>query len=247
MTEELSNKIDQFVNGQIERSELISGLSADEIAEVDGQLQMVEDIRVAGELDEVRSQVKGLTFGEKSKVRVFKLSSLYKYLGAAAAVLFLLVAYNTLKNQRHPLLEEYANIKEGLPTVMGDAQHYDFDDAMTFFKEGDYKTALEKFATVDVSKDIGQDVLDYFTGLCHFHLKRYDRAIEILDNIESTSTYKSKSLWYVLMCYVAAEDRTRVDAQLDLILSDPDHPYIDRARSFQSSWNEYAKLKFGEE
>ena len=247
MIEELAHKIDQFVNGQIQRSELISGLSADELSEVEEQLQIIEDIRVAEELKEVRSQVKELGIGEKASDKVFKLSSLYKYIGVAAAVIFLLVTYNIFKDQGHPLLEEYANIKEGLPTMMSDAQHYDFDNAMTFFKEGNYKTALEKFETVEASKDIGQDTLDYFMGLCHFHLRGYSEAIDLLDSLEPSSAYKSKSLWYVLMSYVAQEDRTLVDEQLKLILSDPGHPYIDRARSFQSSWADYKKLKFGEE
>ena len=247
MTEKLSDKIDRFINGEIERSELLKDLSIEEVAQVETQLQMIEDLKVAVELAEFKAQAKVVSFDEKPQAKVFKLNNIYKYVGIAAAVIFLIVAYSSLKNQTHPLLAEYANIKEGLPTVMSGTDNYQFDDAMTFFKQGDYKTALEKFAAIKSSGDNEQDTLDYFIGLCHFNLKGYDEAIYILDKIDINSPYRSKSIWYVLMCYVAKEDRKLVEEQLDLILSDTDHPYIDRARSFQSSWVEYKKLKYGEE
>ena len=143
MTEKLSDKIDRFINGEIERSELIKDLSIDEIAQVETQLQVIEDLKVAVELAEFKAQAKVVSFDEKPQAKVFKLNNIYKYVGIAAAVIFLIVAYSSLKNQTHPLLAEYANIKEGLPTVMSGTDNYQFDDAMTFFKQGDYKTALE--------------------------------------------------------------------------------------------------------
>ena len=43
MTEKLSDKIDRFINGEIERSELIKDLSIDEIAQVETCLLYTSD------------------------------------------------------------------------------------------------------------------------------------------------------------------------------------------------------------
>jgi len=244
MTEELSNLIDQYVNGDINRSQLMNGLSDKEISLVEDQLQLIADLGVVSELDEVRTQIKNIATQEKPSGQVVRFPNIYKFTSIAAAILVMVLAYFNFKNDTHPLLEEYANIKEGLPSLMGASDNYQFDDAMTYFKQGEYKVALEKFSNITMEDSgIGQDTLRYFIGLSQFHLKDYNKAISELTSIEGSSAYKSKSLWYVLMSYVALDDIEKVDDQIIRILSVTDHPYIDRAKSFQSSWQEYKKLR----
>lgn len=240
MTEALSIKIDQYGNGEIDRSTLLKGLAVAEVAEVEAQLQLVEDIKIAAELSEVRAQISGIVSDKKPKGRVVRFNDIYKLISVAAAVLVAFFFYSNFKNSTHPLIEEYANIKEGLPSLMGETNKLRFDEAMTYFKQEDYKTAIQKFTAIDKgSSGIGSDTLDFYIGVSQFHMQDYKSAIALLRTIDAESNYRPKAIWYLLMSYVALDEKAQADKHLELILSNPDHPYIDRARAFQQSWADY--------
>ena len=91
------------------------------------------------------------------------------------------------------LLVEVFYPDPGLPTVMSETDRYLFYDAMVDYKAENYEVAIEKWSR---TTEVGQDTLDYYTGMALLNQGQWQAAEELLNSIPTDSPLKAKADWY---------------------------------------------------
>lgn len=100
---------------------------------------------------------------------------------AVAAVLIIGLGsfWLTNGNSNDRLYSEYFTPDPGLPTTMSSNDNYEFYEAMVDYKQGNYKTAIDKWEALRNSKP-ESDTLNYFIGVAHLAHKNEKNAISFL-------------------------------------------------------------------
>lgn len=121
---------------------------------------------------------------------------------AVAAVLILSVGGFWFFNQNtnDKLYAKYFTPDPGLPTTMSNSANYSFYDAMVDYKQGDYKSAIQKWEALN-SKN---DTVNYFLGVSHLALKNQDNAIAFLEKSIQDSDFSlaSEANFYLGLAYL---------------------------------------------
>ena len=102
----------------------------------------------------------------------------FRKLVAAAVIVIALGSFWFFnQNPTDRLYSKYFTPDPGLPTTMSNTSNFEFYDAMVNYKQGDYKTAIEKWKTLS-SKN---DTLTYFLGVAYLADKKEANAIRLLE------------------------------------------------------------------
>lgn len=128
---------------------------------------------------------------------------------AAAIVIGLGVFWYLSDSPNEKLYSEYFKPDPGLPTTMSSSDNYVFYDGMVNYKQGDYKTAISKWKTLEKnSKE--NDTLNYFLGVAYLADKNEDQAIFYLDETtkNSSSVFQEDAYFYLGMAYLKS-DKTK--------------------------------------
>ncbi len=105
----------------------------------------------------------------------------WRKFAAAAVILIAVTSFWWFdKPQNEQLYDEYFTPDPGLPTVMGNSDNFDFYDAMVDYKQGHYKTAIEKWEVLQTKKS-NKDTLNYFIGVAHLANENDKNAISFLE------------------------------------------------------------------
>jgi len=111
--------------------------------------------------------------------------------------------FNSNSNTR--LYSKHFTPDPGLPTTMSSSDDYTFYEAMVNYKQGDYKTAISKWETLQKTKP-NNDTLNYFIGVAHMANKNEDVAISFLENASKNSGFPliSDAYHYLGLAYLKA-------------------------------------------
>ena len=98
----------------------------------------------------------------------------------------------------------------GLPTTMSTTSNYTFFDAMVNYKQGDYKTAIAKWTTLE-QKSSDNDTLQYFLGVAHLAENNTQKAIPYLTKTvnNTKSVFFEDATFYLGLAYLK-EDNIRL-------------------------------------
>src|SRR5690606_23244373 len=91
----------------------------------------------------------------------------------------------------------------GLPTTMSSTNNYTFFDAMVNYKQGDYKTAIKKWETLEAA-NTENDTLIYFLGVAHLAKGNTEDAISYLEKSKDfkDSVFKNDAYYYLGMAHL---------------------------------------------
>jgi tetratricopeptide (TPR) repeat protein len=198
----------KFINGQMDKAELAAfGLEmnndtalADEVAAQRNLSRVVQIATIKQQLEDIHQEFEST---EKKVVAIpgrNNVRKLFGWIATAAAiagiaiVLFLFKSGGTSNNEQIFA----ANFKDdaGAPSLM-DNKATPFDEAMVYYKSGDYKTAESKFGKLLFDKP-SNDTLKYYDALCQIRLKNEDSAAQLLSSINQPagSDLAIKAKWY---------------------------------------------------
>ncbi len=138
---------------------------------------------------------------DDSQIRPLHTTS-YRLFFRVAATIALLIAlggiwyfYNPNSNER--LFNAYFTPDPGLPTVMGNSDNYDFYEAMVDYKQGNYKTALQKWENL-LPQKMDNDTLNYFLGAAYLANEEPSKAIPYFDRVlgNAQPSFQSEAAFY---------------------------------------------------
>ncbi|WP_178987700.1 tetratricopeptide repeat protein [Winogradskyella schleiferi] len=151
---------------------------------------------------------------EKEDTKVHTLN--WKRLLVAAALIITAGSFWFLGgNSNERLYANYFTPDPGLPTTMGSSDNYDFYEAMVNYKQGDYKTAIAKWETLQKAKP-NNDTLNYFIGVAYLANKNEEIAIPLLEGVAQNSEFAliNDAHYYLGLAYLKADNVEKAKASL---------------------------------
>lgn len=151
---------------------------------------------------------------EKKHTKVHTLN--WKRLLVAAALIIAAGSFWFLGgNPNERLYADYFKPDPGLPTTMSSSDNYDFYEAMVNYKQGDYKTAIAKWETLQQAKP-NNDTLNYFIGVAYLANKNEEIAIPFLEGVAQNSKFAliNDTYYYLGLAYLKADNVEKAKASL---------------------------------
>lgn len=211
-----------------ERFELIENYLEDKMSSVERtefESRLITDPQLASQLEEVRSLILGIeTAVLKDKMVAFHedltpvksletarskgRNPIWKW-SVAAILIAAMGSFWMLRSgdQNDRLFAEHFSPDPGLPTTMSTTSNYVFYEGMVNYKQGDYKTALEKWSAIK-DHSMGMDTLNYFRGVAHLANGDTESCIKYLQPLWNSeeSGFTNETAHYLGMAYLKGGD-----------------------------------------
>jgi len=223
ITQEQLERIERYLNDSVpdeQRRQFEHQLKTDEafkllVADVKIMLLGIESASLKSNLDDFhddmvpvktlephKSPSEKTTQLKKTRIKIIKLM-------AAAAVIIFIGAFwlESRSSSTEKLFARHFTPDPGLPTTMGVTKNFEFYDAMVNYKQGDYKTALDKWQTLLFSRQ-QNDTLHYFIGVTHLANGDEEEAINYLKNLieKESISFKKETAYYLGLAYLKADN-----------------------------------------
>jgi hypothetical protein len=228
MTEEESDRIEAFLNGEMDFAELSAGLDAEGKKLLRAEVAAERAARTAVFAAGIREDLKALHERESAPPRVRRAPVWYAV--AAAVVLIVFAGLWWLQPAEEGRYAAYGYRDPGLPVAMGVAEDPAFAEAMTLFKQERYWEAAAEFGAL-TNGTATNDTLNYYAGVSAFYAGEYGQATPRLKAVanDATSLFRDKARWILVLSYLESDRTGLARDELGYILADPDNRFFDRA------------------
>jgi len=239
MSPELIEYIEQFLEGEISKEVLETYAKEAHVEELEEKINWVKQTRIAVEAEGLKDQLSDLFGQQKSKETKIRKLGFSKFTWAAAASILVLIGGYWLingTNNQNDLFAQFEYKDAGLPVVMGQSSNYQFDDAMTYFVEENYKQAEAKFSAIQNPSD----TVNYFLGASQFYVGKSKLAEAKLQEVAnySSSSFKEKATWLLVLNALKSNDIEKSKRFLSVITNNSNHSFFKEAKALESQINQ---------
>lgn len=234
MAEEQLDKIEAFLNGELDFESLSAGLDEAALANLQSEIKATKAARSAVFAAGIREDLTELHAKAKAPAKHRKLTRWY---GIAAAVLLTIVASVwLLRENSNNRFADYRYQDPGLPVIMGIAENPDFAEAMTLFKQEKYAEAYAGFSSM---RRANNDTLIYYLGASAFYANKTQEASSELGVIatDENSLFKQKAQWLVVLNNLKEGQPSVAKANLKNIINNPNHRFHAQAQELSNELN----------
>ncbi len=209
ISQEQLETIERYINGTMASEELNAfetKLNSDsefklQVEDIKTLLTGIEAQSLKDQLNEFHKELPKSTF-QKAEPKVRYLH--FRKLVAAAAIIIALGGFWFFnQNPNEKLYSKYFSPDPGLPTTMSNTANFEFYDAMVNYKQGDYKTAIQKWEILK-TKTPNNDTLNYFLGVAHLANKNGVHAISFLEKSigDKNFSFANDAHFYLGLAYL---------------------------------------------
>lgn len=242
MTTDLLEQIEAYIEGNISRAELEAAAAEVEGINLEEEIKWFKNSQLAVEAAGLRNQLTDiLPRPEKKEAKIIGFRRRYQILAVAASVLLVVVAYFGFvrNNPGNDLYAQYEFVDPGLPVLMSQSDKYALYDAMTYYSEADYATAEEKLIAL-LNDQQSNDTILYYLGASQLYQGKIEQAKANLDKVinQKESNYTQKADWLVILATLKEKDQEGVLPLIDLILSNPNHEFYNKAVALKKDLTE---------
>ncbi|NRB50113.1 MAG: hypothetical protein HRU41_20720 [Saprospiraceae bacterium] len=228
--------IERFLDGEISRKELAEQLSDVSPAALEEEIAMMKSMRIAVEAAGLRDQLTAaLPKAAPKQAKVRSLRSWRQGLAIAASVLVLILAYVFWpKAETEGLYAQYEYIDPGVPVLMSQSDQHAMYDALTYYSEEDYATAISKLSDLQ-TQGINNDTITYYLGASYLYQEQANEAIGSLARLTiEDGPFRARAEWLTTLAALQLEDMDQVRKLLPSILADETHPFHTQAQQLQA-------------
>jgi hypothetical protein len=230
MTEERFDRIEAHLDGDITFAELAAELNAAEGEELRIEVENARAARMAVFAAGAREDLAELHRRETTPAKVRRFP---RWWTIAAAVLLLAMAVTWWLlplDEANGRYADYLYDDPGLPVVMGTMDDPDFAEAMTRFKQEDYRLAAADFRAL-AEGQIANDTISYYYGISTLLAGEPAAAVTPLETVarDEMSLFREKAEWMLTLAYLEAERVAEAREVLTDIRDRPGHRFHERA------------------
>ena len=230
-------QIERFLDGEISKDTLAEALSDLSPEALETEIAAMRDMRTAVEAAGLRDQLTAVLPKVAPKpAKVRRLVSWRQGLAIAASVLVLIIAYVFWpgSSENGGLYAQYEYIDPGLPVLMSQSEQHAMYDALTYYSEEDYATAISKLSALQ-TQGINNDTISYYLGASYLYEKQASTAMENLAALTTEAgPFRARAEWLTLLAALQQEDLEQVRNLLPSILADETHPFHNKAQQLQA-------------
>jgi hypothetical protein len=230
MTEERFDRIEAHLDGEITFAELAAELKAADGEELRMEVESARAARMAVFAAGAREDLAVLHRRETTPAKVRRFPPWW---AIAAAVLLLVVAVTWWllpTENANGRYADYLYADPGLPVVMGTLDDPAFAEAMTRFKQEDYRAAAAGFRVL-AEEQVANDTISYYYGISTLLAGEPAAAVTPLEAVarDETSLFREKAEWMLALVYLEAERVAEAREVLTDIRDRPGHRFRERA------------------
>lgn len=236
MNSDQFEQIERFLDGEITRRELEERLQDVNPAELDAEITALQNMRIAVEAAGLKDQLTAaLPKATSQPAKVRRLVSWRQGLAIAASVLVLVTAYFFWPNSGEDnLYAKYEYIDPGLPVLMSQSDDHIMYDALTYYNEEDFATAISKLSAVQ-KQGLNNDTITYYLAASYLYERQADNAIENLAALTTGSgPFQARAEWLSVLAALQLENMEKVRQLLSTILANENHPFHSSAQQLQA-------------
>lgn len=237
MNSDQMEQLERFLDGEITRKELEESLADVSAEELAAEITSLQDMRTAIEAAGLRDQLTAvLPKVTRKPAKVRSMVSWRQGLAIAASVLVLIIAYVFWPNngEEAGLYAQYEYIDPGVPVLMSQSDDHAMYDALTYYSEEDYATAISKLAALQ-GQGHNNDTIAYYLGASYLYERQAEAALESLaDLTKREGPFQARAEWLSALAALQLQDVDKVRALLSAIIADEDHPFHDNAKQLQT-------------
>jgi len=223
ISQELLESVERYINKQ---------MSVDELKVFENKLKSDSDFKM--QVEDLKTLLSGIeTQSLKEKLNDFhedvpkKSTPKVRFLQfrkiAAAAVIVVAIGGFWFFNQNSnaKLYANYFTPDPGLPTTMSSTDNYKFYEAMVYYKQGEYKTAISKWKTLQNTKP-SKDTINYFIGVAYLANKNEKSAISFLEETTKNPSFPlvNDAYYYLGLAYLKKGNIDKAKANLQKSTND---------------------------
>ena len=239
MEPELIEKIESYLDGEIDLLILESFASNYPIESLQSEIEWVQDMQIVIEAEGLENQLGQLINNNIHQLPTpqTKRIPLWTTLGIAASILLLVGFFFFLQpNKYEKLYSKYKYVDPGLPTLMSETEQYTLYDAMTFYSEENYLESLIRLESIDNEVKIANDTIQYYLGLCRLYTGNESGGISLLKTISDNkqSVFSEKATWTLCLNLLKQKKLSDLKAQLEIISSNNKHLFNKEAIQLKS-------------
>ncbi len=236
MNSDQFEQIERFLDGEISKVELQEKLPGLSTETLEAEIASVTNMRTAIEAAGLRDQLAAAlpkTSVQQPKLR--RLTNWRQNLAIAASVLVLILAYFFWpSSSESDLYAKYEYIDPGLPVLMSQSDDHAMYDALTYYSEEDFATAISKLSALQ-REGLNNDTITYYLAASYLYERQVGAAIENLEPLTTGSgPFRARAEWLSILAALQLEDIDQVRNLLPSILADENHPFHSNARQLQA-------------
>ncbi len=160
-------------------------------------------------------------------LRLVRLSIGVKWMAAASVILVIMIAVAvSLLGRDHydRLYVSYFETDPGLPIPMSEGRQkdYNFYDGMIYYKEQQYKIAIEKWKEQGTRYGF-TDTINYYIGAAYLNAGAYNKANAYLGKVQAVtgSSFYGRAVWSLALIQLKKKDEVRARTLLKTLKGDP--------------------------
>ncbi|WP_418638281.1 tetratricopeptide repeat protein [Winogradskyella sp.] len=240
ITQEEFEKIEAYLNNQLSSAELVAfekSLKTDtdfktKVDDIKTVLLGIETQALKEQLNVFHDEIAKTPSNTQAKNTKIHTINWKRLLVAAALIIAAGSIWILKDNSNEHLYVKYFSPDPGLPTMMSSTDNYAFYDAMVNYKQGDYKTAISKWETLQKTKP-NNDTLSYFIGVAYLANKNEKIAIPLLEKVSKNPEFAlvNDAYYYLGLAYLKAENIKKAKASLQ-------NSTIDNSKALLSELND---------
>lgn len=234
MTAEYFDQIEQFLNDELSRKELEDLLPEVDAKQLEKDISLLRNMRTAVEAAGLRDQLQeALPKVDAEPAKVRSLFSWKRGLSIAASIALLLSIYWFWpgSGEEGGLYAKYEYVDPGLPVLMSQSEDYDLYDALSYYSEEDYETAISKLSSLQ-AEGVRNDTISFYLGASQLYQGQIESAKTSLGPLSSTiNPFQERAEWLLVLVALQEEDLTAVQSLAEAIRKKESHIFNEQAKN----------------
>lgn len=232
MNREYFDQIERFLDGEISRTDLEALFPNVTPVQLEADIATNRNMRTAIEAAGLRDQLTEIlpsAATETAKIR--RLFPWKQSLAIAASILVLAIVYFAWPTtEAGGLYAKYEYIDPGLPVLMSQSDDHALYDALSYYSEEDYETAIVKLTGLQ-AQGVSNDTLTFYLGASYLYQKQAGSAAATLSELADTSgPFQNQAEWLLVLTALQQEDFDQAQAYLMKVLQSETHPFYNNAQ-----------------
>lgn len=147
------------------------------------------------------------------------------FMSIAASLLLLITVYFFISspsvNKGAQLALDVYTLPKSSGSTMGESDRH-LSLGRQAYDNKEFQQAIAEWSAIEAPTP----EVTYYLAHSYFNVKEYDQAALLFQRLASgSSVYNFPSDWYLVLSYMALDDREKGIQQLEKIINDKDHPY----------------------
>lgn len=237
----LIEKIEAYLQGDLEKQVLEEFATSNGIEDLDKEIEWVKNTQLAIEADGIENQLKQIIKDASSKNtgKVVNINNQkpargkYTALSIAASIVLLFgVLFIFKPSNTNKLYSKYEFVDPGIPVLMSETDRYELYEALSYYSEQNYSETIQRLSSIKAKQsDTYNDTVEFYLGISKLYSKNIEESLPLIEEVsnDNNSIFKERAEWLYVLALLKSGDIEQSKLLLQSIVENGEHPFNHQA------------------